>query len=750
MEHINLKIVIKPLTLAIALSIMSHAQAVGNGTIVSGSGSISKSGNTTTVKQINDKMIVNWNNMNVGKSETLNFNQSTGSAVLNKISSTNPTLIQGALNASGKVFIVNPNGVLISKGATVNVGSLVASSLNITNDDFNHDLVRFNGNGNGRVINSGKITAQEAVMLLGGTNVINNGTISSKTGEIGLAAGHEIILSFPASQKMTVKVNEGSLKALVRNGGIIINEDGNVSLTAWATDNLIRSVVNNTGTIEANGIQGLGNGVIRILAYRGTGNVEVSGKLKSNIVGVWANNIAVRDGATINTSGATKLSSTKLNGYVRIGSANFVSGGGLSITADNVISSKLAGNAKLGGDLYLRSPNGHLTLSNNIITNEKKLKPGNGVVSADILDAMEKQPGRLFVYTSKGDINLNHEINQRYVGLNAVNGNVNLNNKITASDVFLYSGNNIRQATNASLNVGLLNFQTNGANPFVQNANIISSSNAYMDASGGIVQNNGVKTSAVGDLSMKGSSFSLNGVIAANKLQLDSAQNITQGKGSSITATEAYISGGDAIMNGNNHINKVSVSVNNMRLTSETDVDFFKRTTIYGDFDFKSNHNIKFSDYLIVRGDANINTIKDVSFLGDTSVSKTLAVTADKVLISGVKDHLISISANDVRLTAKNDIVLTNLNKADIYKDLVVNAGRNAKFDGEFHIRGNANITASENASFFNRFVTDGKRNVSAKTVTDKAITEPKCPSWDYHYINFKFWQEMYSYASFH
>lgn len=113
---------------ALMLASAQAAHAVGNGTIVDGSGNISRNGNTTTVTQTSNKMIVNWDQMNVGANDTLNFNQkSATSAVLNRINSVDPTTILGSLNANGRVFIVNPNGVLIGRGANVSVGSLVAS-----------------------------------------------------------------------------------------------------------------------------------------------------------------------------------------------------------------------------------------------------------------------------------------------------------------------------------------------------------------------------------------------------------------------------------------------------------------------------------------------------------------------------------------------------------------------------------------------------------------------------------------------
>jgi len=40
------------------------------------------------------------------------------------------------MSANGKVFLVNPNGVLFGADAQVNVGGLVASTMDITDADF--------------------------------------------------------------------------------------------------------------------------------------------------------------------------------------------------------------------------------------------------------------------------------------------------------------------------------------------------------------------------------------------------------------------------------------------------------------------------------------------------------------------------------------------------------------------------------------------------------------------------------------
>lgn len=236
---------------SLLLAGMQGAYAVGNGTIADGTGNISRNGNTTTVTQTSDKLIINWDNMNVGANDTLTFAQKNASAaVLNRISSADPTTILGTLNANGRVFIVNPNGVLIGNGARVNVGSLVASSLNISDDDFKADRLRFTGGGQGDVTNNGFVIANESVALIGAKNVTNGGRITSLNGDVALAAGDDIYLTF-ADSHLQVGLNKASLEALVYNRGILTTRDGDITLAAWARDALARTAVNNTGVIEA-------------------------------------------------------------------------------------------------------------------------------------------------------------------------------------------------------------------------------------------------------------------------------------------------------------------------------------------------------------------------------------------------------------------------------------------------------------------------------------------------------------------
>jgi filamentous hemagglutinin family protein len=103
-------------------------------------------------------MAANWQSFSIGAGHTVNFVQPSSSAVaLNRVLGSDVSVIQGALNANGQVFLINPNGVLFTPTAQVNVGGIVASTLNLSNEDFLAGRYRFSGDSTASVINQGNI-----------------------------------------------------------------------------------------------------------------------------------------------------------------------------------------------------------------------------------------------------------------------------------------------------------------------------------------------------------------------------------------------------------------------------------------------------------------------------------------------------------------------------------------------------------------------------------------------------------------
>ena len=161
------------LSAALGFGALAHAgTAPTGGQIVAGAGQITQSGNTTTIHQDSGVLSLNWQSFDVGADQTVNFLQpGAGAIAVNRILGNTASEIYGHLNANGQVWLVNPNGVLFGKSAQVNVGGLVASTLDLDDSTLGTGEVRFAGNGKGRITNLGSLTAADGGYVVGPQSV---------------------------------------------------------------------------------------------------------------------------------------------------------------------------------------------------------------------------------------------------------------------------------------------------------------------------------------------------------------------------------------------------------------------------------------------------------------------------------------------------------------------------------------------------------------------------------------------------
>ena len=274
--------------LALSLGGTACAMPTG-GQIQSGQGAIAQNGKTMTVTQNSGKMAVDWTQFNIARDEAVKFAQPGRDAVaLNRITGGQKSVIDGALSANGNLLLVNPNGVVFSKTATVDVGSLVASTAQL-NDPFmksfagstaNLNLTIGEGN-TSAILNEGTITAQGGLVALHAAQVENTGTISNPGGTVALAAAKQLTLSPDSDGKLNYAVDGELAQAKALNSGRIQADGGYVVMTAKSAQDLLGTVVNNTGTIEAKTLRKDEKGQI-LLDGGDKGQVEVSGTLDAS------------------------------------------------------------------------------------------------------------------------------------------------------------------------------------------------------------------------------------------------------------------------------------------------------------------------------------------------------------------------------------------------------------------------------------------------------------------------------------
>ncbi len=288
------------LPLLIAACFSTAQAAPSSPQVVAGQATFAQQGNVYSITNT-PNTIINWQSFSVGAGEVTRFiQQSSSSAVLNRILGQDPSQIFGALQSNGRVFLINPNGVLFGRDARIDVGGLVASSLNLSNSDFLAGRNNYTGVANaGAVSNAGSITTPSGgQVFLIAPNVDNSGIITSPQGDVILAAGHAVQFVEAANPSVQVVVSAPDNAAL--NLGQVIAQGGRIGIYG--------ALVNQRGRLNANSAVVGENGQIMLKASRDTlleaGSVtSATGAGQGGQVAVLGQRVALIGDARIDASG---------------------------------------------------------------------------------------------------------------------------------------------------------------------------------------------------------------------------------------------------------------------------------------------------------------------------------------------------------------------------------------------------------------------------------------------------------------
>lgn len=250
-----------------------------NHKLTQGEASISQNNNAMTIDQKSDRVSIDWESFNIGKQASVTFNQPASSSIAyNRVTGADVSTIQGKLNANGRVFLSNPNGVIFTKDAQVNVGAILATTKEVEKladkpmRSYARDEANFKRKTDkeGEIRNEGVIQAEEAIYLVA-NKVVNNGKlhltgnpeeviklnysgnldgIAVKNKTVLLAAGDSFTFDLA---NFSISLTGKQVAGLIENKGAIISND-RILLTAKGEDQLKHSAVNNAGLLEANDI----------------------------------------------------------------------------------------------------------------------------------------------------------------------------------------------------------------------------------------------------------------------------------------------------------------------------------------------------------------------------------------------------------------------------------------------------------------------------------------------------------------
>jgi filamentous hemagglutinin family protein len=201
------------LALAVAAALAEIAQANPVGPVVaSGTAAISRPAPNVLQVVNMPGAILNWQSFSIGAGELTRFQQqSAASAVLNRVTGADPSSILGTLSSNGRVFLVNPHGIVFGRGSVIDTAGFVASTLNISDQDFLAGRLKFEGGGHGVLRNKGAIRASGDIFLVG-PQIENAGAIRSDAGSVMLVAGRSVSITSPDAHgvRFTLQAPEDS------------------------------------------------------------------------------------------------------------------------------------------------------------------------------------------------------------------------------------------------------------------------------------------------------------------------------------------------------------------------------------------------------------------------------------------------------------------------------------------------------------------------------------------------------------
>jgi len=264
----------------------------GGGSVVSGSAAPVVDGRTMTINQTADKSIIEWNSYSIDRRETVAYTGQDPSWIsLNRVTGADPSQILGQITADGAVWVINPNGLLIGSRAKINVGSFLGSTLSITDGEFNGSSPYSFTDGANGITNQGKITTTEGgyVALLA-PSITNKGTITTPSGQTLIASGNAVTLAVPLDglPLAAITINEETAEdALgIVNSGKIIADGGLIYLAADSAGDYLKTVINNTGVLQARTISNFPVGGVGALPPRYTeGTIYLLGNNTINVGG---------------------------------------------------------------------------------------------------------------------------------------------------------------------------------------------------------------------------------------------------------------------------------------------------------------------------------------------------------------------------------------------------------------------------------------------------------------------------------
>jgi filamentous hemagglutinin family protein len=361
--------------------------------VVAGQASLHQNGGQLTVTNSNNA-ILNWNSFSIGAANSVRFAQpGSSSQVLNRVVGNDPSSILGSLSSNGRVWLLNPNGVLFGANSRVDVAGLVTSTLNLPNSDWLAGRYLFTGGTTAAAIdNQGQLrtTLGGQVALIGGS-VSNEGIIEASGGQITLAAGQSVELVDTGAPNLAVKVTAP--------GGSALNLG---SLSAGRID-VMAAAVNQQGLVQAETLSAGPAGEIVLQAGNrltlAGGSVTRADGSVGGAIKLLGSEIDVQNGSVVSASGAGGGGSILVGGGAE----------GKDTSVPNAQAVYVAPQASLSADALSQGDGGHIVVWSDVATRafgrysaHAGTEGGNGGLIETSGHWLDARPAALDVSAPKG------------------------------------------------------------------------------------------------------------------------------------------------------------------------------------------------------------------------------------------------------------------------------------------------------------------------------------------------------------
>jgi len=457
--------------------------------VVNGQVGFATQGNNLTITN-SPNAIINWQGFSINNNEAVRFIQQYGSsAVLNRVIGQDPSRILGLLQSNGRVFIINPNGILFGQGARIDVNGLVASTLNLSNQDFLAGKYNFNaGTIAGSIQNQGTITTPEGgKVYLIAPDVENSGIITSPKGDVMLAAGHSVQLVDSLNPDIAVVVSAPGNKAV--NLGQIIAQSGKVGIYGGLISQ--KGVINADSAVSESGRIFLKSTKQTVLDPESRISADGIGKADGGKVIVWS------DG---DTQAAGMISA---KGGKQGGNGGFIETSGKTIDFSKV---RIDASATTGlAGTWLIDPD-ELTIGS-VGATALIAALDNGTTGTNTTVTSSSSSFGTVNASGDGDINLDSAVSwtkSSSLTLNSSNGiNINANLTGAAGNITLNAGGAITQSQSAAITTGLLTTSSVGGTTLGA-ANMVTNFNATNTTRGNISLTNTAAPLVITGISQSG------------------------------------------------------------------------------------------------------------------------------------------------------------------------------------------------------------------------------------------------------